>query len=72
VHEEDVQRAEALTQVTHGLHQHFLEDLAATATRTGTTTIVETAARKSVSETDDRLEAEGQITDKPQPKTLLD
>jgi hypothetical protein len=72
VHEEDTQRAEALSEVTHGLHQRFLEDLAATATRAVNTTIAETIARKSVSETDDALVAEGQITEKPQPNTVLE
>ena len=71
VHEEDTQRAEALTEVTHGLHHQFLEDLAATATRAANTTIAETVARKTVSETDAALVAEGQITEKPQPNTVL-
>lgn len=71
VHEEDMQRAEALAAVTHGLHQRFLEDLAATATRAANTTIAETVARKSVSETDSALVAEGQITEKPQPNAVL-
>jgi hypothetical protein len=72
VHEEDTQRAEALAEVTHGLHQRFLEDLAATATRAANTTIAETVARKSVSETEDALVAEGQITEQPQPNTVLE
>lgn len=72
VHEGDTQRAEALAEVTHGLHQRFLEDLAATATRAANTTIAETAARKSISETDDALVTEGQITEKPQPNTVLE
>lgn len=72
VHEEDTQRAEALAEVTQGLHHRFLEDLAATAIRAANTTIAETGARKSVSETDDALVAEGQITEKPQPYTVLE
>jgi hypothetical protein len=72
VQEEDTQRAEALAEVTHGLHQRFLEDLAATATRAANTTIAETVARKSVSDTDDVLVVEGQITVKPQPNAVLD
>lgn len=72
VHEENRQRAEALAEVTHGLHQRFLEDLAATATRAANTTIADTVARKSVSETDDALVVEGQITVKPQPNAVLD
>lgn len=72
VHEEDTQRAEALAEVTHGLHHRFLEDLAATATLAANTTIAETIARKSVSETDDALVAERQLTEKPQPNTVLE
>lgn len=71
MHEEDTQRAQALADVTHGLHQRFLEDLAATATRATNTTIPEAVARRSVSETDDALLAEGQITDRPQPNAVL-
>ena len=72
VHEEDTQRAEALAEVTHGLHQRFLEDLAAIATRAANTTIPEAVARKSVSETEGALVAEGQISEKPQPNTVLE
>lgn len=72
VHEEDTQHADALADVTHGLHHRFLEDLATTATLAGNTTIAETVARKSVSETEGTLVAEGQITGKPQPNTVLE
>jgi hypothetical protein len=72
VHEEDNQRAEALAQVTHGLHQQFLEDLAATATRAANTTIAGTVARRSVFKTDYALVAEGQMTEKPQPNAVLE
>jgi hypothetical protein len=71
VHEEDTQHAESLAAVTDRLHQRFLEDLAATATRAANTTIPETVARKSVSETDDTLVVEGQITEKPKPNAVL-
>lgn len=72
MHEEDTQRAETLAEVTHGLHKRFLEDLAATATRAVNTTIPEAVARRSISETDNDLVAEGQITEKPQPNTVLE
>lgn len=72
VHEEDLQRAEALVGVTHGLHQRYLEDLAAHATSTANTTIAETAARKRVSDTGNVLVEEGQITEKAQPNTVLE
>jgi hypothetical protein len=71
VHEEDTQGTEALADVTHGLHQRFLEDLAVTAMRAANTTIADSAARKSVSETEDELAAERQITEKPQPNAVL-
>lgn len=72
VHEEDVQRAEALVDVTHGLHQRFLEDLAARANSTANTTIAETAARKCVSDTGNVLVEGGQITEMAQPNTVLE
>lgn len=72
VHEEDVQRAEALAHVTHGFQQRFLGDIAATAMHAANTTIAETVARKSVFETVDALAAEGQITEKPQPNAVLE
>ncbi len=72
VHDENTQRAEALAEVTHGLHQRFIEDLAAMATRAANTSIPEAVARKSVSETESALVAEGQITEKPQPNTVLE
>lgn len=72
VHEEDRLHAEVLAEVTLGLHQRFLEDLATTAIRGTNMTIAETVARKSVSETDDALVAEGQITERPQPNTVLE
>lgn len=72
VHEEDSQRGEALAEVAHVFHQRFLRDLAATATRAANTTIGKSIARKSVFETDEALVAEGQITDKPQPRAVLE
>lgn len=72
VHEEDHLRAEALAQVTQGLHQRFLEDLATTASREANTAITEAVARKSISETDNVLMVEGQITAKPQPNAVLE
>ncbi|WP_265706414.1 NACHT domain-containing protein [Verminephrobacter aporrectodeae] len=72
VFEKDHQHVEALAQVTHGLHQRFLDGLAATATRAMNTTLAETAARKSIADTDNTLVEEGQITDKPQPAAVLE
>ena len=72
VHDEDTQRAGTLAEVTYGLHQRFLEDLAKTANQAANTTILEAVARKSVSDTESALVTEGQITEKPQPNTVLE
>ncbi|MHB1350329.1 MAG: NACHT domain-containing protein [Desulfobulbaceae bacterium] len=72
VNEEDAQHAEALAEVTYGLHQRFLENLAVCATRDMNTTITEAVARKSISYTDNELVGEGQITEKPQPNIVLE
>lgn len=71
-HETRHESASALSAVTCGLHQRFLEDLATTATHAGNTTLADTVARRSISGTDDTLVAEGQITEKPQPTVVLD
>ncbi len=72
VHEENNYCIVALEDVTFGLHQRFLEDLAVTATRVANTTLSESIARKSISGTDDELVAEGLITEKPQPNLVLE
>ena len=71
-HEEDNQRTEALMEEMRGLHQRFLVNLAVTATQHANTSITETAARKSVSDTDTTLVTEGQITEKPDPISVLE
>jgi hypothetical protein len=71
-HEADMQHAEVLADVMHGLHGRFLEDLAVTATRALTTTIAVDLARLSVARTDDVLVEQGQLTEKPQPNTVLE
>lgn len=70
--EADVQHAEVLADVMHGLHGRFLEGLAVTATRALTTTIAVDLARTSVARTDDLLVDQGQLTEKPQPNTVLE
>ncbi|UVT17619.1 MAG: hypothetical protein H8K04_08845 [Nitrospira sp.] len=72
VHEAEALRAEHLLEVTCGLHQRYLQGLAVTANRIANTTIPEALARKSVSETESDLVAEGQITEKPQPTAVLE
>lgn len=71
-HEQQAQHAEPLEAVTHGLHAVFLRDLAVTATRASNTSIKDGNARRSVSQTDDFLVADGQLTIKPQPSDVLD
>lgn len=71
-HEDDLQHAEVLADVMHGSHGRFLEDLAVTATRALTTTIAVDLARQSVARTDDLLVDHGQLTEKPQPNTVLE
>ena len=72
VHERKNQRTEGVAAVTHGLHRRFLEDLAACATGAGNTTFAEAVARRRVSETVSALVAEGQITERPQPDSVLE
>jgi hypothetical protein len=71
-HEGQVQHIEALKAVTHGLQGAFLNGLAVTATRAANTSIPETNARRSISQTDDLLVADGQLTIRPQPSAVLD
>ncbi len=72
VHEKEVQHAEALVDAMHGLHTSFLEDLAVSATRMLSTSIGVDMARKSVAATIEFLVAQGQLTEKPQPNTVLE
>lgn len=72
VHEQDPQRAQALAEVAHGVHQRLLESLATTAIRELNTTIAEDVARRCIAEAEDSLVREGQLTQKPQPNTVLE
>ncbi|MER9225788.1 hypothetical protein NKI39_09035 [Mesorhizobium sp. M0664] len=71
-HERQAQHTEPLKAVTHGLQGVFLSDLAVTATRAANTSITDTNARRSISQTDEFLVADGQLTIKPQPSDVLD
>jgi len=65
--------AAALRAVTSGCHQVYLEGLAVFATATATTSIGDSNARRTVSETTRMLVADGQLTSATaQPDTLLD
>ena len=72
VHEEDYPKAEALRQVTHGLHGRYLADLGATATRAANTTIVEATAHSAISDSSEVLVVEGQIAVSPEPREVLE
>lgn len=71
-HERQARHTEPLNAVTHGLQGVFLSDLAVTATRAANTSITDSSARRSISQTDDFLVADGQLTIKPQPSHVLD
>ncbi len=72
VHEGDYPKAEALRQVTHGLHERYLADLGATATRAANTTIVEVTARSAISDSSEVFVVEGQISARPEPREVLE
>ena len=71
-HEEDNQKAEALLEVTDGLHEQYLADLAATATGSAVTTVPETLARRCVLRTGKVLVQEEQIAAAHEPRTILE
>ena len=71
-HERQAQHIDPLKAVTHGLQAVFLNGLAVTATRAANTSIPEANARRSISQTDDLLVADGQLTIKLQPSIVLD
>ena len=71
-HERTGPRAETLRDKLFGLHKEILTALALEATRTGNTTIPESRARAIVKQTEDRLSAEGQMAESPQPAVVLD
>ncbi|VVE15702.1 hypothetical protein PCO31110_02905 [Pandoraea communis] len=69
-HEEEASHAEALYAVARGFQQEYLDGLAVFATRTAST-IADRHARRSISETENMLAEDGQITIKPQPDAVL-
>ncbi len=71
-HEKEASRAEALRAVAQGFQQDYLDGLAVFATRTSSTAISDSNARRSISETENLLADNGQITIKPQPDAVLD
>jgi hypothetical protein len=71
-HEKAEGRAEVLRRELFGVHPQVLCALATEATRTANTTISEGSSRTIVTDIENRLVAEGQITVKPQPSIVLD
>lgn len=71
-HEGAGARAETLRETLFGLHREFLTALAGEAMHAGNTTLTETRARAIVKKAEDRLSAEGQLTQSPQPSAVLD
>ena len=71
-HERDPVHAEALRDVVQGLQQLYLNGIAVFATHTVNTSIAESKARRSVSETATLLFDDGQITIRPEPQAVLD
>ncbi|WP_186194538.1 NACHT domain-containing protein [Burkholderia gladioli] len=71
VHEKDASHAETLYAVAQGFQQDYLDGLAVFATRTANTAIADSNARRSISETENLLVDNGQITIKPQPDAVL-
>lgn len=70
-HDDEHARAEMLNSITYGFHHQFLEGLAVTATVSGNTTLPDNIARRSISETEDRLVADRQISERPQPAIVM-
>jgi hypothetical protein len=71
-HEEDALRAETLREVVQGFQQEFLEGLAEAATSAANTALSDANARKSISDTANRMVAGGQITAALQPNAVLE
>jgi hypothetical protein len=71
-HERAAEKAEVLREAIFGCHAEMLTALAVEATRVGNTTISDNRARVVVSRVEERLSADGQMTTRPQPATVLD
>lgn len=71
-HEEQADHAEPLKETIKGLQTEFLSALAVTATQAANTSIPETNARRSVTQTDDWLVKDGQLAIRLQTTDVLD
>ena len=71
-HEKRPLNAEALDKVALGKHKEILSELGTEATRTANSSITETRARTVVFEAEKHLHEEGQLSNIPQPKDILE
>jgi hypothetical protein len=71
-HERSAEKAETLREALYGFHKEMLTALAVEATHAANTTISENQARMVVTRIEDQLLANGQITIRNQPATVLD
>ncbi|MBC3229988.1 NACHT domain-containing protein [Serratia fonticola] len=69
--EKEASHEEVLYSITYGFQQDYMEGLAEVATRVVNSTIVDSSARKSISDTAAGLLYNGQIAIKPQPEIVL-
>jgi hypothetical protein len=71
-HERAPEKAEALREAVFGSHPKILTALAVETTHASSTTISDIQARVVVRRVEDQLFTDGQITNAPQPTTVLD
>ena len=71
-HEKRSLNAEALDKVVLGKHKEILTELGSEATRTANSSITETRARTVVYEAEKHLHEEGQLSNLPEPKDILE
>ena len=71
-HERTAEKAGALRDSLFGFHTNMLTAIAVKATTLATTTISEIHANAVVKQVEDQLFTDGQITNAPQPTTVLD
>lgn len=71
-HERSAETADVLERELLGFHRELLTALAVEATQAANTSITDSQARMVISKAEDLLLAAGQITNRPQPATVLD
>jgi hypothetical protein len=71
-HEQDPEKAEILRRELHGFHRNMLMGLAIEANRVANTVLSDTSARYVISNVEDGLVAQKQLTIAPQPDTVIE